>query len=175
MCVTSSQRSRIWCPYDGVTTQVTSNYDTLAIDCPRPPGLPEVTRTIPLRTLSNVGSSPAGCNCFAYQIGCESGNCCLAKGYENNRGEKNSLDLVYPVLEKRARLRVRQTNTARTSWRVTIQDSVVGHTSAVYDQFQRSWLEVRVSGTATWIALEASCFYYRGTWGWKIVPSLSTQ
>lgn len=110
-----------------------------------------MTTTIPLYLRSNVGSSPAGC---------EAGNYCFGKGYENNRGENGNLALLYPVLGDGARLRVRQTNTARTSWRVTIQDSVVGQTSVVYSQFQGDWLEVGVLGTATSITLEALCFYY---------------
>lgn len=160
MCITSSQTGQFWCGYDGVPTQVINNFDTLTIDCPRPRVLPDMTTTIPLYLRSNVGSSPSGCGYFAYQIGCEAGNFCLGKGYENNRGENNNLALLYPVLADGARPRVRQTNTGRTSWRVTIQDSVVGQTSVVYDQFQGDWLEVGVLGTASSITLEASCFYY---------------
>jgi hypothetical protein len=163
LCATSQRTGQQWCGYESVAAHVTSNQDTLNIDCPSSiPALPDMSTAIPLNLLSNVGrtSSSAGCDYFAYQIGCQPGNYCLGKGYENNQRENDNLNLQYPPLSPGARLRVRQTNTARTQWRVTLQDSVSGSTASVYTQMQGNWLEVTVPDTTTAITLEASCFYY---------------
>ena len=163
LCATSQRTGQQWCGYETVTAHITSDSDSLNIDCPPPsPPSPDMSTTIPLNLQSNVGrtSSSAGCNYFAYQIGCEPGNYCLGKGYENNRGENNNLNLLYPMLSPGARLRVRQTNTARTQWRVTLQDSQSVVTSSVYTQMQGDWLEINVPDATTAITLEASCFYY---------------
>jgi hypothetical protein len=163
LCATSKQTGQQWCGYESVAAHVTSNQDTLNIDCPSSiPAPPDMSTTIPLNLLSNVGrtSSSAGCGYFAYQIGCQPGNYCLGKGYENNQRENDNLNLQYPLLSPGARLRVRQTNTARTQWWVTLQDSVSGSSASVYTQMQGNWLEVTVPDTTTAITLEASCFYY---------------
>ena len=126
LCAMSSQTGTQWCGYETVAAHLLANFDTLNIDCPDGiPNPPDMSTTIPLYLNSNVGqsSSTASCNYFAYQIGCEPGNFCLGKGYENNRGENNNLNLQYLVLSTGARLRVRQTNVVRTHWRGTLQDS----------------------------------------------------
>jgi hypothetical protein len=163
VCATSQRTGQQWCGYETVAAHVTSNADYLYIDCPSSiPSPPDMSIAIPLNLLNNVGrtSSSTGCNYFGYQIGCEPGNYCLGKGYENNQGENDNLNLQYPLISPGARLRVRQTDTARTQWRVTLQDSQSGSTSSVYTQMQGSWLEVTVPDTTTAITLEASCFYY---------------
>jgi hypothetical protein len=163
LCATSQRTGQQWCGYEIVTTHITSNFDILNIDCPSLiPASPDMSTAIPLYLRNNVDrtSSSSGCNYFAYQIGCQPGNYCLGKGYENNQGENNNLNLQYPLLSPGARLRVRETDTARTQWRVTLQDSQSGSTTSVYTQWQGSWLEATVPDTTTAITLEASCFYY---------------
>ena len=163
LCATFQQTGQQWCGYETVAAHVSSNYGLLYIDCPGPtPPLPDMSTSIPLYLRNNVNrnSGSAGCDYFAYQIGCEPGGYCLGKGFENNQRENDNLNLQYPLLSPGARLRVRQTNTARTTWRVTLQDSQSGSTSMEYTQMQGSWLDVTVPGTTTSITLEASCFYY---------------
>lgn len=163
LCATSQRTGQQWCGYETVAAHVTSNGDSLNIDFPSSiPSPPYMSTAIPLALLGNVGrtSFSAGCDYFAYPIGCQPGNYCLGKGYENNQRENDNLNLQYPLLSPGARLRVRQVNTAKTQWRVTLQDSQSGSTSSVYTQTQGNWLEVTVPDTTTAITLEASCFYY---------------
>jgi hypothetical protein len=161
LCITSQNTAQQWCGYEAVAAHVINNRDTLKIDCPAPASYPYMGSTIPLTIVNNVGDSPAGCNYFAYQIGCEPGNYCIGKGYENNRRENDNLALQYPKPGV-PRLRVRQTNTARTVWRVSVADPEYGN-SSVFTQMQGDWLEINIpnlANTVTSITLEASCFYY---------------
>ncbi|GAB7329244.1 hypothetical protein MBLNU13_g01054t1 [Cladosporium sp. NU13] len=121
-----------------------------------------MSTSIPLDLRSNVDrtSSSAECNHFAYQIGCQPGNHCLGKVYENNQRENDNLNLQYLLLSPGARLRVRQSETTRTQWRVTLQDSQFGTTISVYTRMQGDWLGVTVADTTTALTMEASCFYY---------------
>jgi hypothetical protein len=159
LCAVSSQTGIQWCGVETVTTNLISNGDTLTFTCPAPAKPPDMSNTIPLQINSNVNPSPAPCSYFAYQIGCEPGNFCLGRGYENNQRENDNLALQYPVLSPGARLRVRQTDVARTEWRVSVTDPTAGY-SVVYTQLQGNWLEISVPSTAASIALEASCYYY---------------
>jgi hypothetical protein len=162
MCITSQNTAQQWCGYEAVAAHVTSNRDTLEIDCPTLASSSYMGATIPLNIRNNVPDGSTGCTYFAYQIGCEPGNFCLGKACENNQRENDYLVLQWPI-SGAPRLRVRQTNVGRTMWRVSIADPVFegGAYSTWITRHQGDWLEIPyLLSTATSITLKASCHYY---------------
>jgi hypothetical protein len=165
LCATSQQTGQQWCGVETVTTHHASNFDTLSLNCSAPPQPPDMSNTIELGIHNNFvdrfdGFAPgsAVCNHFAYQIGCEPGNFCLGRGYENNQHENDYLGLRFPMLEPGARLRVRQTDVAVTTWRVSLLISTYSYTAQLRQTtYQGEWLVIHVPNTAARVSIDASC------------------
>jgi len=152
ICATLDRTGLNQCGIDSIVASSLQDGDSVIIQCPdNGPSRPDANTTI----IASIGTTNTSPN-LAVQIGCEEGSYCLS---DVRQGYGQYVEFNYPLLEPRARFRVRILGASGYGQVFSYAEWMVGFSGGVQEKYYQSkgkWFEILVPVDATSVQIEGN-------------------